>query len=424
MGAFPVVFPRNSPSLPTGPSKIEAQSDFHRSTLWKLRIRLPNVRGSSSRRVAYLAAAHALVCSALVQAHHSTGVFDTTKTIELRGTIVDFKLRNPHASLVVDAQVVTNGESRGAVARWEIESQAVSMLRTLGIDAQTFERGDSITIRAWPHRDPAFRFAHAFTIVDAFGAEYVMTNSTRLFSPSLRAAASAPAEPARERDAESAPAASGIARLAGRWQQPLLRSAAGESSLPLNAAGTAAWHGYNRKRSPANNCEPINVPDIFFQPFFLFEVQIGERSIVLHHEIYDIVRTVPMHGAETPADRDGWFGVASGRIEGDTLVVESHGFRASGWGLGGEEAHGGADVPSSERKKVTERFSVSRDGRTLFYDYVLEDPAYLTETKLGRVELTRIPADTAMFPYVCDLESARMWSRTRGDAALRTTTPQ
>ncbi len=75
-------------------------------------------------------------------------------------------------------------------------------------------------------------------------------------------------------------------------------------------------------------------------------------------------------------------------------------------------------------RTLTERFSVSRDGRTLFYDYRLEDPVYLTEAKRGRVELTRVPAETAMFPYVCDLESARMWSRTRGDAALRITVPQ
>jgi hypothetical protein len=359
-----------------------------------------------------------------VHAHHSTGVFDMTKTIELRGTIVDFKLRNPHASLVVDARVVSEDEPRGAVARWEIESETVSMLRTLGIDAQTFEPGDAITIHAWPHRDPAFRFAHARAIVDAFGAEYVMANSTRLFSPSLRAAASAPAETAKEQDAADEGAASGVARLAGRWQQPLLRFAADEPSLPLNAAGAAAWHSYDRKRSPANSCEPINVPDIFFQPFFLLEVRIDKRSAVLHHEIYDIVRTVPMRGGEARVDREGWFGVARGRIEGDTLVVESQGFRASGWGLGGEEAHGGADVPSSERKRLTERFSVSRDGRTLFYDYTLEDPAYLTVPKVGRVELTRVPAETAMFPYVCDLESARMWSRTRGDAALRITAPQ
>jgi hypothetical protein len=113
--------------------------------------------------------------------------------------------------------------------------------------------------------------------------------------------------------------------------------------------------------------------------------------------------------------------VARARVEGDALIVESHGFRASDWGLGGEEAHGGADVPSSEHKTLTERFSVSADGRMLLYDYVLEDTAYLSEPKHGRVELARVPAATAMYPYVCDLESAGMWSRTRGDAPLQIT---
>jgi len=348
-------------------------------------------------------------------AHHSTGVFDTATTIELEGTIVDFKLRNPHASFVIEARIVSDGEPPGDVATWEIESESVSMLRTLGIDAHTFEAGDTITIRAWPHRNRRFAFAHAFAIADAFGAEFVMANSTRLFSPSLRSAASLGGKAPRLAEP---PAALGIGRLAGRWQQPLLRFAADGPALPLNATGRKAWRDYDRERSPANRCEPINVPDIFFQPFFLFEVQIDEHNAVLHNELYDIVRTVPLDGTAAPADRDGWFGSASGRVEGDALVVESHAFRASGWGLGGEEAHGGADVPSSARKKLKEVFSVSNEGQTLFYDYTLEDPEYLAEPKRGRVELTRVPAGTVMYPYVCDLESARMWSRPRSESRI------
>lgn len=366
---------------------------------------------------------HALAWSGFAHAHHSTGVFDVDKTIELRGTIVDFKLRNPHSSLVVDARVVSDGKPGGPVTRWEVESEAVSMLRTLGVDAETFEPGDPITIRAWPNRDPSFRFVHAFALVDAFGGEYVMAKSTRLFSPSLRAAASLPARSAAGEKHARVPTSGGIAKLAGRWQQPLLRFPTDGPSLPLNAAGRAAWRSYDRKRSPANRCEPINVPDLFFQPFWLFEVQIEGRRVVLHNELYDVVRTVPIDGDEAPADHSGWFGVARGRVDGDALVVESHGFRPSGWGLGGEEAHGGAEVPSSEQKRLTERFSVSPDGRTLYYDYTLEDPTYLTERKRGRVELTRVPIDTPLYPYVCDLESARMWSRTRGDSPLRVTPP-
>jgi len=374
------------------------------------------VRRSFGRATVSLAA---LLWVGDASAHHSAAVFDNTKKVELRGTIVDFKLRNPHSSFVLDARTFVDGKPSGRVERWEIESEASSMLRSLGIDAQTFEVGDPITIRAWPNRDSGFRFAHAFEILDAFGAEYALTNSTRLFSPSLRAAADKPAI-----DKPAAASGNGIARLVGRWQQPLLRFATNGASLPLNEAGLAAWRSYDRKRSPANSCEPINVPDIFFQPFFLLDLRIDEHTAVLHNEIYDIVRTVPLTGVPAPADKDGWYGMTSGHVEGEALVVESHGFRASRWGLGGEEAHGGADVPSSEQKKLTERFSVTPDGRTLIYDYTLEDAAYLTEAKQGRVELTRVPDGTEMYPYLCDLESAGMWSRRRGDAPLRVGQPR
>ncbi|MGY8789556.1 MAG: DUF6152 family protein, partial [Pseudomonadales bacterium] len=36
-------------------------------------------------------------------AHHSFSLhFDMSTRIEIRGTVVDFKLRSPHASMVVD----------------------------------------------------------------------------------------------------------------------------------------------------------------------------------------------------------------------------------------------------------------------------------------------------------------------------------
>ncbi len=63
----------------------------------------------------------------------------------------------------------------------------------------------------------------------------------------------------------------------------------------------------------------------------------------------------------------------SARIDGDTLVVESRDFPPSRWGLGIEEAHG-ADVPSSERKTLTERFTAQPDGQTLVYEYTLDGP--------------------------------------------------
>lgn len=368
-------------------------------------------------RVGACIAASWCVCS---QAHHSGAVFDGTTEIELRGVVVDFKLRSPHASFVVDATVFENGEPRAdGAGRWEVEWESAPMLKTLRIDAQTFAPGDEVVILVNPHRDPMFRFARALRVTDEFGSEYVMATSTRLFSPSLRDAAAAVGESIRDEPTGAAATAAGVAKLVGRWQQPLLQFPAGTSNLPLNAAGMAAWNAYQRKQSPANDCEPINIPDLVSAPFFLFDLRIDQGRAVLHHEAYAVVRTVPLTGAPKAADPAGRFGRVSGRIENDVLIVESARYRRSAWGLGIEEMHGGAIIPSSDRKTVTERFSATPDGRTLVYTYTLYDPAYMTAPHTGRVELTRVPDDVEMYEYDCDTESAAMWSRDRSDPSLR-----
>lgn len=373
---------------------------------------------ASTRGWPSVAAAVALVGYSAAQAHHSGAVFDQTTMIELHGVVVDFKLRSPHASFVIDGRIFENGEPKEPAARWEVEWESAPMLRTLGVEPDTFSVGDEIEVIATPHRDRTFRFVHALSVTDAFGDVYVMANSDRLFSPSLRhAAAAVGSDTITELAADDAtPLAP---QLAGRWQQPLIEFAAGVPSLPLNEAGMAAWRNYDRQRSPANVCEPINVPDMFAAPFFLFDLRIDARQAVLHSEIYGIVRTVPLSGAAAVAEPSGRFGTVSGRMEGGALVVGSRDYPASGWGLGIEEMHGGAVIPSSERKTLTERFSVTPDGRTLVYAYTLYDPVYMTEPYVGRVELTRVPDDVEMHAYECDLESAAMWSRRSTDTATQ-----
>src|SRR5262245_34555029 len=98
-------------------------------------------------------AAIALVGCLAAQAHHSGAVFDSGTTIELHGVVVDSKLRSPHASFVIDGRVLEDGEPQGAVARWEVEWESAPMLRTLGVEPDTFAPGEEITITATPHRD-------------------------------------------------------------------------------------------------------------------------------------------------------------------------------------------------------------------------------------------------------------------------------
>jgi hypothetical protein len=191
--------------------------------------------------------------------------------------------------------------------------------------------------------------------------------------------------------------------------------------LPLNAAGAEAREAYDPTDSPANTCEPINMPELLHAPFFLLEIEVADNRATFRHELYDIVRTVPLRGQTEKADPQGRFGITSGRVEGNQLIVDSHDYPASKWGLGiaTQPLGGGADVPSSNRKTVTERYSVSDDGQSLSVEYVLVDPVYLERPYRGRIELTRVPDSTAMYPYQCDPEAAAMWSRSAGDAPLR-----
>ena len=365
-----------------------------------------------------------------LQAHHSTAVIALDKMIELRGVVVDFKLRSPHSSLIVDGRAFVDGKASGAgVERWEIEWEALPPLKTAGVEAATFKPGESVTIMGSPHRDPNFRFIHAQALTAANGQVYSITKTDRLYSPSLSVlTAAGPAggiaiannATSSIKTVAEVPKATGIARFAGRWQQPFTPPGT-DSALPLNAAGVAARNAYDQKASPANTCEPMSIPDIFNAPFYLFEVKVDGQRVTLHNEAYEIVRTVTLGGPAAPVDPKGQFGTATAKLDGEALVIESKSYPASKWGLGAEVQilGGGKDVPSSTQKTVTERYTVSPDGRTLVLDYTVNDPAYLTKPYAGRLELTRVPDSAALYPYQCDVESAAMWSRNAKDKALK-----
>jgi hypothetical protein len=76
-------------------------------------------------------------------------------------------------------------------------------------------------------------------------------------------------------------------------------------------------------------------------------------------------------------------------------------------------------VPSSEQKTLTERFSVSDDALTLIYEYTLFDPVYMSRPHDARIEIARVADDSPMYPYDCNAEAARMFSRGAGEHLLQ-----
>ena len=85
-----------------------------------------------------------------VLAHHSTnGIYNEDETVELTGTVNQWRFVNPHPSLLIDVV----GDD-GATQQWDVSygGSAVTHLRRRGYTAETFQPGDVIVVRGFAAR--------------------------------------------------------------------------------------------------------------------------------------------------------------------------------------------------------------------------------------------------------------------------------
>lgn len=115
-----------------------------------------------------------------------------------------------------------------------------------------------------------------------------------------------------------------------------------------------------------STCRPPGVPQTFFVPYYTQILQ-GPKHVVILHEYLTLPRIILMN-EEHPADPDPFYmGHSVGKWEGDTLVVDSVGFKES-------EVNG---VRTTESLHLVERFRRPTFG-TLEYEVVIEDPNVFT----------------------------------------------
>ena len=111
------------------------------------------------------------------------------------------------------------------------------------------------------------------------------------------------------------------------------------------------------------------------------------------------VRQIFTDGRPLPDDdpQPWWYGYSTGKWEGDTLVVQTTGFRDDGW----------LDIwgsPLTSSGKVTERFRRVNFGR-MEIDVTIEDPKAYTKPWTVRVN-QQIMVDTELIEFIC-LENQR-----------------
>ena len=80
-------------------------------------------------------------------AHHSGAMFDTSKKVDVTGTIIDFNWSNPHANFKV------NVDKPGGSEVWAVEMNSPNNLVRDGWKRTTLKPGDKVTVTVRPLRD-------------------------------------------------------------------------------------------------------------------------------------------------------------------------------------------------------------------------------------------------------------------------------
>jgi hypothetical protein len=334
-----------------------------------------------------------VMLSAPAFAHHSFAThYDLDDIAELTGTITEVSYRNPHSFFQLEVR-----EGDGVVERWDIEAHAIPLMRRLGIEADTIQLGDTVTVKGPRSRrtDKKILFGGQFILAD--GTQFMLLDSLR--ANLMRDIAVEPANSRADTPLHE--------RLAGRWAM-LTGSVGGfgDSPMPLTSSGREARAAFDPRDTPALQCIPPNLPSLLYQPY-LYELRAEGAGLVLQHEYAGISRPIVLD-AEAEASTPPAFGSRRSRIVGETLIVESRSFPpdeaglASDWDLNGR----GANIPSSDRKELIERYTLRDGGAILVLDYTVTDPVYLTEPYSARIEWQRVRDDAALYEFECDVEAA------------------
>ena len=161
----------------------------------------------------------------------------------------------------------------------------------------------------------------------------------------------------------------------------------------------------NSKDNPDAHCLPMGLMQFHNHGQPRKMIQTPGLMLIVYEANYGL-RYIFTDGRTVP-DRDPqpwWYGYSIGRWEGDTLVVNTTGFRDDGW----------LDIignPLTDAAKLTERFRRPNYG-TLEIDVTIDDPKAYTKPWTVRVN-QRIMLDSELMEFIC-LENQKFVSYLEG----------
>lgn len=150
----------------------------------------------------------------------------------------------------------------------------------------------------------------------------------------------------------------------------------------------------NAQDNPDAHCLPMGFLQFHMHPQPRKIVQTPNVTLIVYEANYGL-RQIFTDGRSLPNEdaNPTWEGYSIGKWEGDTLVVQSSGFRDGGW----LDVNGS---PFTDKLKLTERFTRINYG-TLRIDITVDDPKAYTKPWTVRVTQRLTPEDE-MIEFVCN----------------------
>jgi len=160
---------------------------------------------------------------------------------------------------------------------------------------------------------------------------------------------------------------------------------------PLKPEAIAVLSKRQNEQPPAVRCLPKGIPGVMMA--YAFKMVQTPHLLIMMPESQEPPRQIYLDGRDLPKDPDPtwmWYSVA--RWEGDTLVVQTTGFKEEGW-------LDNAGHPRGHSMLITERFH-RRDFGHIELEIRYEDPKYYTRPFTNKTTLNLIP-DSDIIEFVC-----------------------
>ena len=191
-----------------------------------------------------------------------------------------------------------------------------------------------------------------------------------------------------------------------------------KEGLPLRPAAAAVLKermANFSKDNPDVWCLPLGNQQFNVHPFPLKIIQNPEVTVILY-ETHMGIRQIFTDGRPLPNnDPQPWFfGYSVGRWEGDTLVVETIGFKDGGW----LDINGS---PLSEKARTIERFRRPTYG-TIEIEQTIDDPVNYTRPFTTRLTWRLMP-DTEIMEMVCTENNQSIHHLVGKDGPVKQTGP-